>query len=494
MGPIGLIGPIGPMGPPGTTSADGLTSGILSDERLSTAVALISRTNEFAFRGAFMAGLEVVGGLSVQGGLTLPAKSGHVRSGMDTLFVWSGPELAPALAFSGGPANVGGPSARECCDGGGAGNVGNTYFGLNAGNLNVADFQNSDNTGVGFEALHANVYGYANTALGSEALTINTTGRLNVAVGARSLFSNETGGENTAVGVQALQSSTGSQGTAFGFQALQSDLGTPSTALGYQALHSNTYGSYNLAVGYQALFSNTTGFFNSGFGWAALYSNLTGQRNTALGSQALFNITSGSDNVGIGWGAGGQITTGSDNIAIGHAGFGSDSGVIRIGTLGKQNAAYVQGINGATIAGGAPVHVDFNGRLGTLTSSRRFKREIEPMASSSEALLKLRPVTFRYNADIDAQGIPQFGLIAEQVNEIDPELVLRDETGKIHTVRYEAVNAMLLNEFLKDHRRIEEQQAALSQKEAELAEVKRDLAALRKIVEELALSSKGAAE
>jgi len=509
MGPVGPAGPMGlegPIGLPGTTSADGLTSGILPDERLSSGVALTTRPNSFAFPGAFMAGLEVLGGLnvsggaanidnlSIDGGLTLAPRFGYVRSGQDTLLIWSGQTLAPALAFSGGPSNAGGLAARECCDGGGEGNVGNTYFGLNAGNLNVADFQNTDNTGIGLEALHANGNGYANTAVGSQANTANTSGRLNVAIGARALFSNETGGENTAVGVQALQSSTGSHGTAFGFQALYSDLGTSSTAIGYQALHSNTSGNYNLAVGYQALYSTTTGLFNSGFGWGALYSNLAGQRNTALGTQALYKNTSGSDNIGIGWGAGGQITTGSDNIAIGHAGFAWDSGAIRLGTPGKQTTAYVQGIHGTTIAGGAPVHVDANGQLGTLTSSRRFKREIEPMADASEALLKLRPVTFRYNADIDAQGVPQFGLIAEQVDEIDPELVLRDENGKIHTVRYEAVNAMLLNEFLKDHRRLNEQQAALERKEVELDQVKRDLAELKKIVEELALSGKGAAQ
>jgi hypothetical protein len=317
------------------------------------------------------------------------------------------------------------------------------------------------NTADGAYALYFNTTGYWNTANGGQALYHNTTGISNTATGINTLFFNTTGRYNTADGVQALYSNTtGAYNTATGFQALQSatgDSAADNTATGALALQATTSGFYNTATGVSALYENRTGYYNVASGVSALFYNVVGHDNTAEGFQALLN-NKGSSNIGIGSNAGANLTTGSNNIDIGNLGVAGDAAKIRIGKQGTQTATYVAGIYGKTVASGTKVGVmiDSTGKLGTVVSSARFKNQIKPMDKSSEAILALKPVTFCYKEELDPDGMPQFGLIAEEVEKVNPDLVVRDEDGKMSTVRYEAVNAMLLNEFLKEHRKVEE--------------------------------------
>jgi len=360
----------------------------------------------------------------------------------------------------------------------------------------------SDNTAIGFRALFANTDGVFNTATGSQALFNNTTGGGNTATGAVALAFNTTGSSNTATGVDALFSNIGGDyNTATGVQALENNDGTANTATGFQALFANTTGGANTATGFLALQNNTTGNSNTATGVdalvfnttgnsntatgtgalrGALFINNTGNNNTAEGADALFNNTSGnnntaegfqalannstgSNNIALGANAGLRLTTGSNNIDIGALGVAGESNTIRIGVIGLQKSAYMQGISGETVASGVTVIVGSNGHLGTVQSSARFKDEIKPMDKASEVILALKPVTFHYKKELDPEGIPQFGLVAEQVEKVDPDLVARDENGRVYTVRYEAVNAMLLNEFLKEHRVVREQEATIAQ-------------------------------
>jgi uncharacterized coiled-coil protein SlyX len=309
------------------------------------------------------------------------------------------------------------------------------------------------NTANGYQALYSNTTGYDNTASGEGALGNNTTGYYNTATGDSALFFNDTGSNNTATGLSALAyNSTGSD----------------NTATGIGALFVNTTGSNNTATGSTALDQNTTGNNNTATGVGALLFNPTGNNNTAEGFQALYNST-GSNNIALGANAGINLTTGNNNIDIGARGVAGESNTIRIGRGGVHKIAYMQGISGATVASGVTVVVGSNGHLGTVQSSARFKDEIKPMDKASEAILALKPVTFRYKHKLDPDGVPQFGLIAEQVEKVNPDLVARDEKGQVYTVRYEAVNAMLLNEFLKEHRKVEEQQATVTRLESKVA-------------------------
>ena len=196
--------------------------------------------------------------------------------------------------------------------------------------------------------------------------------------------------------------------------------------------------------------------------------NTTGNGNTASGVGALSANTTGSNNIALGTNAGLNLTTGSHNIDIGNAGVAGEANNIRIGTHGTQTNTFIAGIHGVTVAGGVEVIVDTNGHLGTTTSSERFKEAIKPMDKASEAILALKPVTFRYKHELDPEGIPQFGLVAEQVEKVNPDLVARDEKGQVYTVRYEAVNAMLLNEFLKQHRKVEQQEATIAKQQKQI--------------------------
>jgi hypothetical protein len=282
---------------------------------------------------------------------------------------------------------------------------------------------------------------------------------------------------NTAEGEDALFSlTTGSNNTGIGFNALFNNTsGSDNTATGTVALYSNTTGSSNTVNGDSALFYNTTGAQNTAIGFQALLFNRTGNDNTANGVLALAYNATGSNNIALGNSAGINLTTGSDNIYIGNLGNHGESGKIRIGTVGTQTATFLAGISGVTVADGVGVIVGANGKLGTVVSSVRFKHEIKPMDKASEAILALKPVTFRYKKELDPDGIPQFGLVAEDVEKVNPDLVARDDQGKPYTVRYEALNAMLLNEFLKEHRRVEKLEAMVAQQRREFEAALTDL-------------------
>jgi Chaperone of endosialidase len=228
------------------------------------------------------------------------------------------------------------------------------------------------------------------------------------------------------------------------------------------------YPNKNTAEGQAALLKLTGGAANTAIGFNALFNNTVGSQNTATGDETLFDNTTGNNNIALGNEAGANLTTGNNNIEIGNVGSAGESNTTRIGTVGTQNATFIAGIRGATVASGVGVIVGTNGQLGTVTSSERFKEAIKPMDKASEAILALKPVTFRYKHKLDPEGIPQFGLVAEQVEKVNPDLVARDHQGKVITVRYEAVNAMLLNDFLKEHRKVQKLEAAIARRQEEI--------------------------
>ncbi len=329
----------------------------------------------------------------------------------------------------------------------------------------------NDNTAEGTDALFSNTTGSENTANGFQALFSNTTGDSNTATGSEALPANTTGVRNTATGFAALESNTtGERNTATGRAALVNNTtGNNNTADGHDALFSNTTAIRNTATGSFALFSNTTGPNNTAIGYFALFSNTTGNSNTANGYDALLNNTTGVGNIALGNFAGANLTTGHQNIDIGNVGVAAEANTIRIGTEGTQTNAYLAGIYQTNIAKGLVVKVDSDGHLGTVGSSERFKDAIKPMDKASEAILALKPVTFHYKKELDPDGTPQFGLVAEEVEKVNPDLVVRDADGKPYTVRYEAVNAMLLNEFLKEHRIVLRQEAKITQLQSTVA-------------------------
>jgi hypothetical protein len=325
-----------------------------------------------------------------------------------------------------------------------------------------------NNTAEGTSALFSLTSGVSNTALGSQALYHNTTGNYNTATGFRSLYRNTSGVQNTATGGNALlTNTTGSYNTADGVNALFANMtGNSNTAIGLRALYGNSTGSQNTAIGVSALASNDTGSQNTAVGFKALLNNRGGYNNIALGYQAGANV-------------GGLNSPRNYNIHIGNAGDFFDNATIRIGDV--QIATFIAGISGTAVVGD-PVVVDANGQLGTATSSARFKKEINPMNDASEAIFALKPVSFQYKSD--PKGTRQFGLIAEDAAKVNPDLVSRDRNGEIYSVRYEAVNAMLLNEFLKQHkafleeqRKVQERQAAITQLQSTVAQQQKDFPA-----------------
>jgi hypothetical protein len=338
-------------------------------------------------------------------------------------------------------------------------------------------------------------YPGGNTAEGQSALLSLTTGQYNTGIGIFSVLSLTDGNFCTGIGAGTLLANTADENTATGAGALFSNTtGEENTANGTFALFSNTEGNQNTAVGDNALFSNTEAGFNTATGHSALFSNTTGSSNTAIGQSALFDNTTGDSNVAIGFLAL-SSSTGSNNIGLGAgAGFNvtSADNVICIGALGDNvsNRCYIGHIRGATVGNGDGINVivDSNGQLGTSNSSRRFKKDIKPMDQTSEAILALKPVTFHYkNLDTKkAENTPQFGLIAEDVAEVNPDLVVLDPDGKPFTVRYDAVNAMLLNEFLKEHKKVEEQSCKMREQEATIAELKSGVKTLAATVKEQA--------
>jgi hypothetical protein len=327
-----------------------------------------------------------------------------------------------------------------------------------------------------------------NTSLGQQALGAATTGSNDTALGYQALMSNTTGSQNTGTGRFALlANTTGTNNTADGASALNlNKTGNFNTGIGRLALFSNETGDGNTAVGSFTMFNdgNPASFLGStALGDGALYYNAS-DFNIGVGFRTLFNNASGSSNIGLGVAAGFRLANGSNNIYIGNFGRSAgESNTIRIGyvagdtvnlgdlnvTVQRHTATFIAGIHGATTSDAGstlPVYVDINGNLGTAASSERFKTEIKPMDKSSESLLALKPVTFHYKSD--DKGVPQFGLIAEEVAKVNPALVVRDRNGEVYTVRYDAVNAMLLNEFLKEHQKV-------SKLETELATVREQL-------------------
>ena len=345
------------------------------------------------------------------------------------------------------------------------------------------------NTAVGWYSLFSNIDGSYNTGVGAGTLLFNvgdqTTGdgTQNTAIGTAALLFNTTGFSNTATGVTALLSNTtGHRNTAIGFGALSvNTTGGDNTANGVNALGNNTNGASNTATGRNALQGNMTGEDNTANGEHALFSNTTGNSNTAVGTGTL-NNTTGSNNTAFGVGAGTNVTTANNVIAIGTDG------------ANVSDSCFIGNVFGATASSGTAVFINSSGQLGTVTSSRRFKKEIKPMDSVSESILGLKPVTFRYEKDIDPDGIPQFGLVAEDVEKVNPDLVVRDKEGKPYSVRYEQVNAMLLNEFLKEHRKNEEQEATITRQQKQIevlaGSLKEQKALLQKVSDKVELSKR----
>jgi hypothetical protein len=365
-------------------------------------------------------------------------------------------------------------------------------LGLTSGSFNTAagDSALSNNSGgrlnsaFGYFALSSNTTGSGNTAAGSQALVENSTGANNSALGLNALGNNTTGSDNTATGSNALlRNIIGIWNTATGSRALQSNTtGRDNTGAGFAVLDSNSSGGANTATGSRAMFSNTTGNNNSATGYGALFSNTTGINNAAFGHNALKNNAIGFRNVALGFQAG-LAVTGSDNIIIGgdNQGQAALNGIIRIGNSVYQKKTYIAGIRGVTTGStnASAVFVDVNGQLGTIKSSGQFKEDIHPMGDVSDRLLGLRPVTFRYKAADDDGSKPiQYGLIAEEVAQSFPELVVHDAEGNPETVRYDLVATLLLNEFQKEH-------ALVAAQAVELAKLKNDVARMAEVLSKM---------
>ena len=334
------------------------------------------------------------------------------------------------------------------------------------------------NTAEGDSALLALTFGGNNTAVGYKALSSTSSASDNTAVGASALITN-TAGQNTAVGASTLYNNTsGSNNTAVGRRAmLYNTTGYSNTAIGADTLFQNTTGNSNVAIGGNALQQNTTGTSNTAVGDFALTNNTVGSNNTAIGPIALGN-GAGDNNIAIGANAGGEIRTGDNNIDVGNYGIDGESSTIRIGTTGIQTATYVAGISGVPVTAGQAVAVTSTGQLGVRASSARYKEAIKPMDKASEAVFELKPVSFKYKKELDATGTPQFGLVAEDVARISPELVVPDNQGKPFSVRYEAVNAMLLNEFLKEHRGVQNLKETVARQETLIAQQQESIESL----------------
>ena len=294
-----------------------------------------------------------------------------------------------------------------------------------------------------------------NTAYGTNALSVVTTGTADSAFGYNALAQDTSGSSNTATGWDALYFNVG---------------GSNNTATGVAALEANSSGTGNTATGAGALANNGKGKTNTADGWQALYFN-GGNDNTAVGAFALQDNSTGANNIGVGVEAGFYLTTGSYNIEIGNQGSTADTNTIRIGTEGTQTATYIAGIFDTTVTGGCSVVAASTGQLGCVTSSVRFKRDVRDMGDASGKLMELRPVTFVYKAD--ATGAQQYGLIAEEVEKVYPELVVHDAAGQAVTVAYQMLPAMLLNELQKQARQ-------LDRKDEQIAALERQVVAIQK--------------
>jgi hypothetical protein len=369
----------------------------------------------------------------------------------------------------------------------------NTTGFYNTGNGAYALWNNttgSYNTANGDGALTSNTTGSYNTATGTTAMIFNTTGNDNTAIGQDALANNTNGNNNTATGQAALTSNTGGgNNTADGFQALTTNTtGVNNIAVGYQALQHNTIGYQNMASGYQALQANVGGLDNVAIGYVAMVANTSGNGNIAIGAQALFSNTTGGGNIAIGNSAAQSVSAGNgNNIHIGSAGASGDSSVIKIGS--NQSSTYIQGIYGGSP--GTPnflVCVDSSGHLGTsgcssTPSSRRFKEQIADMADSSSKLLQLRPVTFLYKPEYDdGSHTLQYGLIAEEVAKIYPDMVGYDKDGQPASVKYQPLTPMLLNEVQKQNVQLQKQAEAIQLQQEQNRKLEDRLAALEALL------------
>src|SRR5436190_22618604 len=435
-------------------------------------------------------------------------------------------------------------------DGGYAGN--NTaegtsaLFNLSSGIDNTAlgfqalfhDTTGNSNSAEGFRALFANTNGHQNTATGVGALLSNTTGNFNTATGVQALFSNTSGGFNTATGVAALFHNTaesnsafgayalfantsGIYNSAFGYRALAANTGSGNTANGYQALSSNTSGVDNTATGVSALSVNNTGSNNTANGAAALALDSGGTDNTAIGAETLINNTSGNYNTAVGFEALAGNDTGGANTAVGYQALLRTTGVnnraigngagatVRTGSYNVYLGAGVGGVATDEVGhtyisnisstvqppGGNIEYVTINldtKLLGHSSSSRRYKEDIKPITNASEALYRLKPVTYRYKKEIDPKQSAAFGLIAEEVAEVNPALIARNSKGQPESVHYDQVNAMLLNEFLKEHKAFLEEQRKVEEQGALIATQQKQIdalnAGLQKVSDQLELN------
>jgi hypothetical protein len=413
-----------------------------------------------------MAKLEVNGNVMVDGNLNL---TGTIQSGSGGTPVFSAP-ADKSLNFSAGL------GALQSIAPNGFDGTNNTAVGTNALHAETAG---TDNTAVGVAALSSLTTACCNTAVGSGALRMNTDGMDNVAIGPGALGANISGSSNVGIGEGALNlNTTGDGNVAIGEIALLSNTsGSSNIALGNQALGDNTTGNSNIAVGEIALSSNTTGNNNVAVGFYTLFQNTTGLANTAVGEAALGSTTTGSGNIALGSQAGSSVTTGSNNIYIGNSGSAADNGATYIGTDGKQTSAFIAGISGVNVSG-VPVLVSGSGQLGIAASSRRFKQDIREMGDATDGLMRLRPVTYRYKQPFDDGSRPlQYGLIAEEVAEVYPDLVARSADGQIQTVKYLLLDSMLLNEVQKQRAAITAQQEKIQWLENRLAHLESILTA-----------------
>ncbi len=313
------------------------------------------------------------------------------------------------------------------------------------------------------------------TLAGTLALPATTSSAVGVITLGGSPFAHNFG-VNTFLGANAGNfTMTGFFNTATGSNALSSNTsGSGNTGSGLNALYSNTTGFNNTATGSGALLGNTTGANNTAGGFNALYANTTGYRNTAIGSGALFNNTTGVLNIAIGDSAGLNLTTGNNNIDIGNLGAAAESNTIRIGTQGTQTNTFIAGISSVPLAFSAPVAITSFGQLGVAVSSRRYKFDIGDMGNATEGLMRLRPVTFRYLAHGENAPL-QYGLIAEEVAEVYPELVTRNKDGEVDAVMYQFLAPMLLNEVQKQHQTIDEQQKTIEELRTTLNSLRQEL-------------------
>ena len=310
-----------------------------------------------------------------------------------------------------------------------------------------------NNDCIGWDVLSPSS-GSDNAVFGNVSMPSNSTGAYNSALGAYALQSNTSGSDNTAVGSAALNSNS----TGYG-----------NTAAGLSALHGNTSGDYNTAMGYDALYDEDGDGYDTAVGYGALFQTTTGEDNVAIGYSAGYDNTTGSENTFIGFTAGQNSTTGSYNVDINNPGSSSDTGVIRIGGS-NQTSFYAAGIDGVSVgSSGIPVYINSNGQLGTVVSSIRFKEDVHDMGDASSAIFRLRPVTYRYKQAY-ANGLQtiDYGLIAEEVAKVYPDMVVKGADGQILTVQYQKLTPMMLNELQKQHRLIEEQQVKIEQLEKQL--------------------------